>query len=310
MTEVPAAPELGPARQIAETIRVIVVTGIVYGAVVGGTPKWLAIGLFVALPAVFGTVVGPVFDAVGATGSWTATGRRRWLIPVVGVACFPPTIIAVLVIAVVVALVTGIGEAVEVSELRATAPACSAERTMGVRDDVQDPGTVSKARRSVQRFAVPMSETWTAIVAPVTSSEIAPKSTATGTTKDLLRTAGLAIVGAGVLNTIVGLVADASGVGMAVKGFGADVREAIPVFAYFVSTIFGGIVGIVLAFIMRRSGAAKKTFYVVTGVLTAISLIGPLTADATTGTKVILEITHVLAAAIIIPALAKSLRAG
>jgi bacteriorhodopsin len=142
----------------------------------------------------------------------------------------------------------------------------------------------------------------------VTNIDSAPKSTATGTAKNLLRTGGIAIVAAGVLNTIIGLIADAAGVGMEVKGFGSDVREAIPVFAYFVSTVFGGAIGIVLALIMRRAGAAKKIFYIVTGVLTLLSLISPLTADATSGTKVILEIMHVLAAAIIIPALAKSLR--
>jgi hypothetical protein len=57
------------------------------------TPKWLAIGLFVALPAVFGKFIGPAFDAVSAPDSWAATGRRRWLIPVIAIACFPPTIL-------------------------------------------------------------------------------------------------------------------------------------------------------------------------------------------------------------------------
>ena len=110
-----------------------ITVGLACGAVVGSmlvhadgidftqlTPKWLAIGLFVALPAVFGTFIGPAFDAVSAPGSWTATGRRRWLVPVIAVACFPPTIVPVLMIAVVVALVTGLGEVIEVRELRAT----------------------------------------------------------------------------------------------------------------------------------------------------------------------------------------------
>ena len=85
------------------------------------TPKWLAIGLFVALPAVFGTFIGPAFDMVSSPRSWTATRRRRWLIPVIAIACFPPTILPVLMIAVVVALFTGIGEIVKVRKLRATA---------------------------------------------------------------------------------------------------------------------------------------------------------------------------------------------
>jgi hypothetical protein len=219
MTEVQAGPRLDPTRRIVETIRAIVVTGILYGAVVAGvgsrlamlllrvtssdrvigiqsdddftigrvhprrdlqpvaarrgvrdprsrrlslvaprligpvwfrrvtvglasgavagsmlvhadgidftqlTPKWLAIGLFVALPAVFGKFIGPAFDAVSAPDSWAATGRRRWLIPVIAIACFRPPSSRVLTIAVVVALFTSIGEVVHVRKLRATAAA-------------------------------------------------------------------------------------------------------------------------------------------------------------------------------------------
>jgi low temperature requirement protein LtrA len=130
----------------------------------------------------------------------------------------------------------------------------------------------------------------------------------TGTASSALRTSGLAILIAGIANTVLGVGADAAGVAMAVKGFGADVRESIPVFAYFVSTIIGGAVGFVLMLIMKRSGATKKTFFIVTGVLTVISLVSPLTADASSGTKIVLEVLHVVAAAIIIPALARGLK--
>ena len=219
MTEVQAGPGLDPTRRIVETIRVIVVTGILYGVIVAGigsrlamlllrvtssdrvigiqsdddftigrftlagtynllllgamfgilgagvyrlvaprligpvwfrritvglasgavvgsmlvhadgidftqlTPNWLAIGLFVALPAIFGTFIGPAYDAVNAPDSWTATGRRRWLIPVIAVACFPPTILPVVMIVVVVALFTGLGEVAEIRRLRATTAA-------------------------------------------------------------------------------------------------------------------------------------------------------------------------------------------
>lgn len=83
------------------------------------TPKWLAIGLFVALPALFGAFIGPAFDAVAAPGSWTAVGRRRWLVPVIAVACFPPTVLVVVVVAAVVALLTALGEVARVGSLRA-----------------------------------------------------------------------------------------------------------------------------------------------------------------------------------------------
>lgn len=52
-------------------------------------PKWLAIGLFVALPGVFGAMIGVFVDAVGRPGSWTTRGRRRWILTVLAMACFP-----------------------------------------------------------------------------------------------------------------------------------------------------------------------------------------------------------------------------
>ena len=55
-------------------------------------PTWLAIGLFVALPCLFGTLIGAFVDAVQRPDSWTARGRRRWILPLVGVVCFPATL--------------------------------------------------------------------------------------------------------------------------------------------------------------------------------------------------------------------------
>ena len=52
-------------------------------------PKWLAIGLFVALPGLFGVLIGASVDRVARPDSWTAGGRRRWLLPLLAVGCFP-----------------------------------------------------------------------------------------------------------------------------------------------------------------------------------------------------------------------------
>ncbi len=52
-------------------------------------PLWLAIGLFVALPALFAVTMGVVVDRVAAADSWTRQGRRRWALPVVLIAAFP-----------------------------------------------------------------------------------------------------------------------------------------------------------------------------------------------------------------------------
>lgn len=49
-------------------------------------PMWLAVGLFVALPAIFGVAIGAAVDRVAAGG--LPAGRRRWLIPLALVAPF------------------------------------------------------------------------------------------------------------------------------------------------------------------------------------------------------------------------------
>ncbi|MBI4883398.1 MAG: hypothetical protein HY826_05015 [Actinobacteria bacterium] len=81
-------------------------TGLAAGAVVGSMlihadgidftvlkPTWLAIGLFVALPAVFGAAIGAVVDAVGRPDSWTARGRTRWVLPLIVLVCFPMSLL-------------------------------------------------------------------------------------------------------------------------------------------------------------------------------------------------------------------------
>jgi len=55
-------------------------------------PTWLAIGLFIALPGLFGLAIGPLVDRVEQPDSWTARGRRRWALPIALVALFPPTL--------------------------------------------------------------------------------------------------------------------------------------------------------------------------------------------------------------------------
>jgi hypothetical protein len=55
-------------------------------------PLWLAIGLFVALPAVFAIAIGVAVDRVAAPDSWTTVGRRRWVLPVLLIAAFPPAL--------------------------------------------------------------------------------------------------------------------------------------------------------------------------------------------------------------------------
>ena len=61
-------------------------------------PTWLAIGLFIALPAVFGLAIGSAVDRIGRPESWSTRGWKRWVLPFMLVALFPP-VLFVLVLA-------------------------------------------------------------------------------------------------------------------------------------------------------------------------------------------------------------------
>lgn len=67
-------------------------------------PLWLAVTLFVALPALFGWVIGPVVDAVDAADSWTRRGRLLRALPVVLLLVVPGAIVALVFVAIAVAV--------------------------------------------------------------------------------------------------------------------------------------------------------------------------------------------------------------
>ena len=64
-------------------------------------PTWLAIGVFIALPGLFGGLVGVVVDSVRRPESWTARGRWRVALPILLVILFPFSIFAVIIVGVV-----------------------------------------------------------------------------------------------------------------------------------------------------------------------------------------------------------------
>jgi hypothetical protein len=53
------------------------------------TPTWLAIALFIAVPAAFGLLIGPTRSLLQRGDLWINTGRRRWWIPLIVVGGFP-----------------------------------------------------------------------------------------------------------------------------------------------------------------------------------------------------------------------------
>jgi hypothetical protein len=112
-----------------------VTTGLASGVVVGSMlvhadgvdyrllkPTWFAISLFVALPALFGGLIGPVVDRVARPDSWTRVGRRRWALPVAALVPFPLAVLPLLIAVTVMTSMMAIDEAAPIDRLRAWRP--------------------------------------------------------------------------------------------------------------------------------------------------------------------------------------------
>lgn len=85
---------------------------------------------------------------------------------------------------------------------------------------------------------------------------------------------------------------------------------AIPVAGFAVLTALCSLVGLVLAAVLSRVARhPRRTFVRTTVVLTALSLVPDVIADAAPATKALLMLTHLVAAAIVIPAVARRLAA-
>jgi hypothetical protein len=128
-------------------------------------------------------------------------------------------------------------------------------------------------------------------------------STSTRTTaRPVWRTGVASGLLASAATTTVAGIAHAAGVSLDVSG------EPIPLLGFaqltFVFTMIGTVLAAVLA---RRAGRPRDTFVVTTLVLTALSIVPDVIADALVSTRLTLALTHVVAAAIVIPALSRRL---
>ena len=96
--------------------------------------------------------------------------------------------------------------------------------------------------------------------------------------------------------------ARAADVAVAVQG------ERIPVVGFAHFTLVGALIGVLLAkALARRARQLRRTFITTTLVLTALSLVPDVIVDASTASKAVRMLTHVVAAAIVVPALASRL---
>jgi hypothetical protein len=97
---------------------------------------------------------------------------------------------------------------------------------------------------------------------------------------------------------------ESAGISLVVGG------AAIPVLGFAVLTVIFSMVGLALALVLARSARRPRTMFVrSTIVLTALSLVPDVLADASAATRVLLMLAHLVAAAIVIPAIARRLSA-
>ena len=104
---------------------------------------------------------------------------------------------------------------------------------------------------------------------------------------------------AAVATTIVAIVARSAGIALDVDG------EQIPLLGFAQLTLAGAVIGGVLATVLhKRARRPQRTFVVTAVALTAVSIIPDFTMPIEAASSVVLALTHVVAAAIIVPALA------
>lgn len=100
-------------------------------------------------------------------------------------------------------------------------------------------------------------------------------------------------------------IAERAGVPMEVAENSTKQPEHIPLLGYGMVILGSTLVGLLIATALARWAGRPRTAFVITAlVLTAVSLAFPATTTATTATKVVLEVTHLIPAALIIPVIA------
>ena len=132
-----------------------------------------------------------------------------------------------------------------------------------------------------------------------TSSEITVKQVPSRLTSPLLRTTASAGAIAAAVTTAGAAVLRAAGVPLAVHG-------EIPLASFAQLTFIGAVLsGVLLAVLNRRNSAPRQRFVRISAGLTALSCILPVAFAETTASKITLVALHLVAAAIIIPVLAR-----
>ena len=121
-------------------------------------------------------------------------------------------------------------------------------------------------------------------------------------TSSLRRTTVVVGLAAAAVTTTAAAAVHAAGVPLAVDG------EMIPLAGFAQLTFVGALVGgLIAAFLRRRSAEPRRRFLQTTGMLTTASCIPSIALPPDVATKLALVVTHVLAATVVIPVLARQL---
>lgn len=135
----------------------------------------------------------------------------------------------------------------------------------------------------------------------LTTTTTAPAVTASDTARpatSLRRTTVIAGLAAAAITTAVAAMLHAAGVSFEVDG------EMIPLAGFAQMTIVGAVIGgALLAALNRRSRSARRRFVQTTVALTTLSCVPSVTWPDDIATNLALVALHVLAAAIVVPAL-------
>jgi Family of unknown function (DUF6069) len=131
-----------------------------------------------------------------------------------------------------------------------------------------------------------------------------PTTSSVPTVGSLLRGGAAATVLAAVATAAVAAAGQAVGISVDISG------APIPVSGFATLTVMFSVIGLLIAVGLRRFARQPRTTWIrVTVALTVLSLVPDVLVDAATTTKILLMVTHLVAAGIVIPAVARRLRA-
>jgi hypothetical protein len=131
-----------------------------------------------------------------------------------------------------------------------------------------------------------------------------PTAAASRRTAPLWRPGGLAAIAAALATTVIAAVATSAGLSLEIGG------EPIPLFAFTQLTLVFAAIGVMLAAALRHWAATpRRTFVGTTAALTVLSVVPDLVVSAAPSTRAVLMLTHLVAAAIVVPLVAGRLPA-